>query len=73
MGAYKSTLPLDNSSNNGGSSEMGKRDIIPSPVFNTRILQWRISVISKNLDKLYVSLLFHSKRREGLMIDFAKH
>jgi hypothetical protein len=65
MGAYKSTLPLDNSSNNGGSSEMGRPDIIPSPVFNTRILQWRISVIYKNLDKLYVSTPLPRRRKKG--------
>jgi len=53
-GADESTLQQDNSSNNGGFSEMARRDIILLLVFNTRILQWRISVISKNLDKLYV-------------------
>jgi hypothetical protein len=53
--ADESTLQPDNSSSNGGSSEMARRDIILLLVFNTKILRWRISVISKNSDKSYVS------------------
>ena len=62
-----STLRPDNSFNNGGSSEMARRDIILSLVFNTKILQWRISVISKNSDKLYVPsiYLYLDGREEG--------
>jgi hypothetical protein len=56
-GADGSTLQPDNSFNNGGSSEMARRDIILLLVFNMRILRWRILVISKNLDKWYVSLI----------------
>jgi len=57
-GADESTLQPDSSSNNGGSFEMGKRDIILLLVYNTRIRPWRISVISKNSDKLYVSSIY---------------
>lgn len=57
-GSDESMLQLDSSFNNGGSSEMARRDIILLLVFNTRTLRWRISVISKNLDKLYVSSIY---------------
>jgi hypothetical protein len=53
---------------------MARRDIILSLVFSTKILQWRISVISKNSDKLFVKspLVFRSGIA-GLMIDITKY
>jgi len=57
-GADGSTLQPDSSFNNGGSSEMEKRGIILLLVLNTKIRPWRISVISKNSDKLYVSSIY---------------
>ena len=58
IGIDRSTLQPANSSNSGGSSEMARRDIILLLVYNTRIRPWRISVISKNSDKLYVSSIY---------------